>query len=254
MPYTYDFQVGLGGIASNLSAPLAIGAGVTAARWYVPRGVYHNTITNNYTGQYGIWCIPLSFSRTMSISESSFPYSQGADAAAFTAAGAARILFRAAIYEADVNGIPHTLIADMGYCEYVPGVDAADGVLGIGSFPGGPITLTASKQYYIVQTANAVTVSGGLPNTILATDTTGLITYNVGLIPSLDPFASLGLDDTEHFYQPLGISGLFPGDVFDAQMGAGNALDAWPATLGALFTSIFTNSNQIAVNVKGQPA
>jgi hypothetical protein len=190
----------------------------------------------------------------MALSESSFPYSQGANAAAFTAAGAARILFRSAIYKADANGFPHTLVGDMGYTEYVPGVDAADGVLGIGSFPGGPITLLSGEQYFVVQTANAVTVSGGLPNTILATDTTGLITYNVGLIGNLDPFASLGLDETEHSYQPLGISSLFPLGVYDAQMGAGNALDAWPATLGGLFTGLFTNSNQIAINVKGTVA
>jgi hypothetical protein len=191
----------------------------------------------------------------MSLSQFSFPYYQGAGSGTFASAGAARILFRAAVYEANTEGLPKTLVGNMGYCQYVPGVDATDGVLTIGSFPSGPIALTAGKKYYVIHTANAVTVSGGVPNTILDSDTSGLIRYNVGLIGNLDPFASLGLDESEHSFQPLGASGLFPSGVFDAQTGAGNALHAWPTTLGGvLFTDIFSNSNQLAFSVKGQPA
>lgn len=247
MPYSYDLTgKGVGG--SN-SVPLQIGRDVTDALWYLPRGVYHGSLSNNYTGQYAIWATPVSFSRPMTISEWRFPYSNGAAAVDFPV-GADAVMFRAALYEADENGLPKTFAADLSWSYYDPNVDAQSGFLGAGCTP---FTMLSNKKYFLVMVATAVSMVDGSPDTVLEDDSF-LIRYNVGAQGPLDPLSSFGLTEGEMLYQPLGITGFYPDDVRNAILGAGNALAAFPGTLGDLWDTVFTVSNAMVVNLKGQPA
>lgn len=250
MPYSYR---GFGGINGPLDSPIQIDAGETG-KWYFPRTTRSPQNANDYTGKYNTAAVPLSFSRPVTINRFQLKYINGANSAAFIAAGAGAIMFRGAIYAADVNGIPKTKVGEMGYATYVPGVDSPDGIVGVASFPS-PINLEANKQYFLHFSVNAVTLSGGVPNTVLEAETFLLRTYTAILGPN-DPMASVGIPDGDFQYNDLGASAYFLQDTVDAISGAGNALDAFPATLSAFGSGVYlgTNPTVVAIRTENQGA
>jgi hypothetical protein len=245
MPFSYNETRSL---AAPLSAPIQIGEN-DGGLWYFPRGTRQQGFSTTYTGQYNVAAMPLSFSRDVTINQWRMPYIQGANSAAFTAVGAGAIMFRGAIYEADTNGVPQILVGDMGYATYVPGVDSVQGIVGVASFPA-PISLQANKQYFLHFVASAVTLSAGVPNTILAADTFDLIATPTSFIPALDPMASVGISDADFPFNSSGAAGYYLEDALNATTGAGNALDAFPATLRPFGTGVYLTSTAFVVAVR----
>jgi hypothetical protein len=216
--------------------------------WYFPRSTRFGGNANDYTGPFNISAVPLSFSRPVTINRYQLRYQQGANSAAFAAAGAGAVMFRGAIYAADVNGIPKTLVGDMGWTTYDPATDANDGIAGVNSFPA-PINLEANKQYFLHFSTQAVTLSSGLPHTILPTDTFLVRTYTALNSPT-DPMASVGIPDADFPYVDTGASAFFIQNVLSATMGTGNARNAYPATLGAFGSGVYLTSNPTVVAVR----
>lgn len=245
MPFSYNETRSL---AAPLSAPILVGEN-DPGLWYFPRSTRQQGFSTTYTGQYNIAAMPLSFSRDVTINQWRMPYQQGANSAAFTAVGAGAIMFRGAIYAADENGIPQILVGDMGYATYVPGVDNPQGVVGVASFPA-PINLEANKQYYLHFISSAVTLSGGVPNTILSNDTFDLLSTPTAFISALDPMASIGIPDADFPYNTHGAAGFYLEDALNATTGAGNALDPFPATLGAFGAGVYLTSTAFLVAVR----
>jgi len=235
-------------LAAPLSAPILIDAGETG-KWYFPRGTRGNNTGNSYTGKFNVSAVPLSFSQDVTINQYRLVYNNGANAGAFSAVGAGAIMFRGAIYAADVNGIPKTKVGEMGYCTYVPGVDSSSGIVGVASFPA-PINLEANKQYFLHFAAVAVTLSAGVPNTILESDTFDLLSHTAYMVGPTDPMASVGMEDSEFSFNPIGVSAYFLQETIDATSGAGNALNSYPANLSALGAGVFLTSNPIVVAVR----
>ena len=251
MPFSYK---GFGEGSGPFDSPIQIAAGETGKR-YFPRSTRSQNNGNSYTGKYNTAAAPISFSRAVTIDQFRVKYANGANAAAFTAQGADAIMFRGAIYEADVNGIPKTLKGSMGYATYVPGVDDPNGIVGVASFPA-PINLEANKQYFLHFSVNAVTLSGGVPNTVLESDTFNLLATFVSFLGPNDPMASVGISDGDFAFNDLGASAYFLQDTIDAISGAGNALDALPATLNAFGAGVYlgTNPTVVAIRTEDQNA